>query len=168
MSVGKYYVVDSGYASQSGFLTPFRGERYHLPDYKGFRRSPRTTKELFNYRHSSLQNVIERTFGVLKNKFQILRLMHQFPVETQASIVLACCGLHNYIREEHIADAEFVGMSDDLKVAEDDLNPPHEDFVDHSTIQSSQRNQAKEMNATRLRIINAMARQQRMPEIVEN
>ena len=28
-------MVDSGYASLSGFLTPFKGEQYHLNDYRG-------------------------------------------------------------------------------------------------------------------------------------
>ncbi|XP_042481044.1 uncharacterized protein LOC122061692 [Macadamia integrifolia] len=41
---GKYYVVDSGYASKNGYLTPFKGERYHIPDYNGGRRQPRITK----------------------------------------------------------------------------------------------------------------------------
>ena len=34
--------------------------------------SPQSKEELFNLRHSSLRNIIERTFGILKNRFQIL------------------------------------------------------------------------------------------------
>ncbi|XP_056164296.1 uncharacterized protein LOC130137373 [Syzygium oleosum] len=30
---GKYYAVDSGYASSPGFLTPFKGKRYHIPEF---------------------------------------------------------------------------------------------------------------------------------------
>ncbi|KAH1113475.1 hypothetical protein J1N35_006853 [Gossypium stocksii] len=30
---GKYYLVDSGYPQMAGFLGPYRGERYHLPDF---------------------------------------------------------------------------------------------------------------------------------------
>ncbi|KAK3221059.1 hypothetical protein Dsin_015029 [Dipteronia sinensis] len=63
---GYYYVVDSGYINMPGFSTPYRGERYHLRDYEGQERAPRDPNELFNYRHSSLRNVIERCFGVLK------------------------------------------------------------------------------------------------------
>ncbi|KAK2638360.1 hypothetical protein Ddye_026155 [Dipteronia dyeriana] len=51
---GYYYVVDSGYINMTRFLTPYRGERYHLRDYEGPERAPRDPKELFNYRHSSL------------------------------------------------------------------------------------------------------------------
>ncbi|XP_043687497.1 uncharacterized protein LOC122638708 [Telopea speciosissima] len=128
--MGKYYVVDSGYASQTGYLIPFRGERYDLPDYRENRRKPTTANELFNYRHSSLRNVIERTFGVLKNKFKLLRQMNGYSLQDQAHIVLACCGLHNFIRDEHIADEDLMRLSDDLaEVDPDELNPVHKDYV---------------------------------------
>ncbi|KAI9097702.1 hypothetical protein K1719_025473 [Acacia pycnantha] len=38
---GKFYVVDSGYPTRDGYLTPFKGERYHLNDYRGRRNQPR-------------------------------------------------------------------------------------------------------------------------------
>ncbi|KAH9800668.1 DDE Tnp4 domain-containing protein [Citrus sinensis] len=58
---------------------PYKGERYHLPE---FRRGsqPMGYKELFNYKHSSLRSVIERTFG------------------KQVKKVIATMALHNYIR----------------------------------------------------------------------
>jgi hypothetical protein len=31
--VGKYYVVDVGYPNRPGYLAPYKGERYHLPEY---------------------------------------------------------------------------------------------------------------------------------------
>jgi hypothetical protein len=31
--VGKYYLVDSGYANKKGFLSPYKGEKYHLPEF---------------------------------------------------------------------------------------------------------------------------------------
>ncbi|RVW82916.1 L10-interacting MYB domain-containing protein [Vitis vinifera] len=39
-SEGKYYVVDSGYPCISGFLPPYRGERYHLQEYRGRHNQP--------------------------------------------------------------------------------------------------------------------------------
>ncbi|RVW89736.1 hypothetical protein CK203_047240 [Vitis vinifera] len=39
-SEGKYYVVDSGYPCISRFLPPYRGERYHLQEYRGRRNQP--------------------------------------------------------------------------------------------------------------------------------
>ena len=63
---GKYYIVDSSFTNMHGYLTLYRGERYHLQDYQGRGRQSKTSKELFNYHHSSLQNVIEHCFGVVK------------------------------------------------------------------------------------------------------
>ncbi|CAL4916464.1 unnamed protein product [Urochloa decumbens] len=31
---GKYYLVDSGYPNQKGFLSPYKGEKYHLPEFR--------------------------------------------------------------------------------------------------------------------------------------
>ncbi|KAJ9538382.1 hypothetical protein OSB04_031115 [Centaurea solstitialis] len=60
-----YYLVDAGYTNGQGFLAPYRGQRYHLNDWRdGYQ--PTTAKELFNMRHSSARNVVERCFGILK------------------------------------------------------------------------------------------------------
>ena len=56
------------------------------------------SKELFNLRHASLRNVVERIFGVLKRKYQVLGTPSEYLIETQTHIILACCILHNYVR----------------------------------------------------------------------
>ncbi|XP_028078485.1 uncharacterized protein LOC114280326 [Camellia sinensis] len=94
---GKYYLVDAGFTNMTGFLAPYRSERYHLDQFHGGRRRPNGYKELFNYRHSSLRNVIERRFGVLKNRFPILRSMPNYMQVRQGTIVTACCACHNWI-----------------------------------------------------------------------
>jgi hypothetical protein len=55
---GKYYLADAGYPNKYGYLVPYKGERYHLQE---FRRSgqPRGQEEVFNHAHSSLRTVIE-------------------------------------------------------------------------------------------------------------
>ncbi|XP_043687717.1 putative nuclease HARBI1 [Telopea speciosissima] len=154
---------DSGYASQVGYLIPFRGERYHIPDYQGAGRNPKTAKEFFNYRHSSFRNVIERTFGVLKNRFKILRHMSSFDIRFQPYIVIACCGLHNYIRDKQTADKASAELSDDDKVVIDELNSVHEPYeTSMSTL--NQRDSARMMNDLRKNIANELA-SSRMAEI---
>ncbi|GAV69367.1 LOW QUALITY PROTEIN: DDE_4 domain-containing protein [Cephalotus follicularis] len=74
----QYYVVDSGFPCTAGFLPLYGGEIYHLQDYRGRGRNPTGYNEIFNYRHSSLHNVIERCFGVLKACFPILKLMARY------------------------------------------------------------------------------------------
>ncbi|XP_020258814.1 uncharacterized protein LOC109835240 [Asparagus officinalis] len=78
-----------------GFISPYRGVRYHLKEQIG--RTPKNRRELFNLRHSSLRSKIESTFGCLKNRFKILTAKPHYPFRAQVDIVLACAVLHNYI-----------------------------------------------------------------------
>ncbi|MDD0148476.1 transposase family protein, partial [Shigella flexneri] len=50
-------------------------------------------------KHARARNVIERTFGVLKKRWAVLRSPTFYPIETQNKIILACALLHNFIRE---------------------------------------------------------------------
>ena len=34
MFAGKYYLVNLGYPMKRGFLAPYKGERYHIPDFQ--------------------------------------------------------------------------------------------------------------------------------------
>ena len=77
-----------------------------VPD---FRREGRPTEkeELFNYLHSSLRNAIERVFGILKNKWRILKYIPSYGLDTQKRIILACIALHNFIRDSQLRDKQF-------------------------------------------------------------
>ena len=92
-----------------GFLAPFKGERYQMSDFMGVTGIPRGAKELFNRRHSSLRNVIERTFGVLKKRWQILEgPMLSYKYSTQIRMVINCCILHNFLRDVNVNDDLFI------------------------------------------------------------
>ncbi|KAG6493230.1 hypothetical protein ZIOFF_048207 [Zingiber officinale] len=106
---GKFYLVDARYMLRSTFLTPYRSTRYHLKEYS--QHPPENPKELFNLRHSSLRNAIERAFGVLKNRFPILAEMSRYDVETVSEIVLACCILHNFL-VDFDPDEEIIAQVD--------------------------------------------------------
>ncbi|PKU84043.1 hypothetical protein MA16_Dca010327 [Dendrobium catenatum] len=95
---GKYYVVDAGYPMQRGFFKPFPDTKYHIPDFERGSQLVRGRKETFNKRHSSLRGVIERSFGVWKKKWVILRDMPTYSFKKQIKIVIATMTLHNYIR----------------------------------------------------------------------
>ncbi|KAK9283014.1 hypothetical protein L1049_011241 [Liquidambar formosana] len=84
-----------GYPNSLGFLAPYRGVRYHRNERRGH--APANAKELFNYRHSSLKNIIERSFGLIKKRWAILRTEPFFDIKVQVKIVIACCTLHNFI-----------------------------------------------------------------------
>jgi hypothetical protein len=61
-------------------------------------------KETFNHAHSSLRNVIERAFGMLKMKWRILLDIPSYSAETQSHIICACIALHNFIRLNGFVD----------------------------------------------------------------
>ncbi|PPD69821.1 hypothetical protein GOBAR_DD33299 [Gossypium barbadense] len=49
---GFYYLVDAGYTNCEGFLAPFRGQRYHLNEWRqGYQ--PSSPQEFFNMKHAS-------------------------------------------------------------------------------------------------------------------
>ncbi|XP_052301055.1 uncharacterized protein LOC102614193 isoform X2 [Citrus sinensis] len=108
---GNYYLVDMDYTNTEGFIAPYVGIRYHLHEYRGANKLPRNAKELFNHRHSSLRNVIQRSFNVLKTRFPILKLAPQYAFHIQRDIVIAACVLHNYIRREEKNDWLFATVN---------------------------------------------------------
>ena len=69
-----------------------------------------TPKEKFNRIHSSVRNVIERSFGVLKMKWKILYKMPGYSMVTQKKIVAATMVLHNFIRKHASVDVDFANF----------------------------------------------------------
>ena len=78
---------------------------------------------MFNHRHSSLRNVIERTFGVLKKRFPIIAsgTETRYDVDAMTKIVLACCILHNFLRG--IDNDESLLEEVDNELLEQDIQP---------------------------------------------
>ena len=83
--------------NRNRLITPYRGVCYHLKEYSI--RPRENAKELFNLRHASLCNAIERAFGVLKKRFPIIASIIEpsYCVDTQNKIILSCYILHNYL-----------------------------------------------------------------------
>uniref|UniRef100_A0A453LPL2 DDE Tnp4 domain-containing protein n=1 Tax=Aegilops tauschii subsp. strangulata TaxID=200361 RepID=A0A453LPL2_AEGTS len=114
---GKFYLGDAGYACRPSALLPFRKTRYHLNEFSG-RNYPRSPKELFNLRHSSLRVTVDRALGALKNRFKILDQKPFHPHPTQVKLVLACCILHNWILQWGVDEL----VLEDEEVTSDDLD----------------------------------------------
>ncbi|XP_071709397.1 uncharacterized protein [Rutidosis leptorrhynchoides] len=102
---GKYYLVDKGYPDRKGYLVPYPKTRYHQSQFQ--KESPNNMQEAFNRSHSSLRSYIERSFGILKKRFRILREMPRFSVQTQIDVITATFALHNYIRTNSQEDILF-------------------------------------------------------------
>ncbi|KAJ3683127.1 hypothetical protein LUZ60_013354 [Juncus effusus] len=117
LSEGKYYLADAGYLTRPGFISPFRGVRYHLKEFSN--NLPLTDKDLFNHRHSSLRTTIERAFGALKNRFKILTSRPFFPYPKQVEIVMACCIIHNFIITHTNGPDSFVPTIEEIENADE-------------------------------------------------
>ncbi|XP_039968735.1 putative nuclease HARBI1 [Bactrocera tryoni] len=75
---------DAGYPLQPWLMTPYRSVNHG------------SQKRSYNMRHSKTRNIVERTIGVLKNRFRCLlgaRELHYSP-ERACQIVNVACALH--------------------------------------------------------------------------
>lgn len=154
---GKYYVADAGYISSDMTILLFAGGvRYHLKEWlqpivaatrTGKLQTdlrPTDEKELFNLRHSSLRNVVERVFGVLKNRFHILEKRAKYSMHTQIQLVYALVALHNFIGRANANDALF---NDEIaRMQKDILIPQPDDMFNQrgTTRQPSAASEAKQ------------------------
>ena len=107
---------------------------------------PRDAKELFNLRHSSLRNSIERIFGVLKKRFPILKKQLEYDYDTQVQLVNALCCLHNFIRKEGDGKDIF-DMVDDKEVEEESYQSEGIGHISmkHKDVTEKERRKAKSM-----------------------
>ncbi|XP_042046777.1 protein ANTAGONIST OF LIKE HETEROCHROMATIN PROTEIN 1-like isoform X1 [Salvia splendens] len=121
-----YYLCDSAYANSEGFITPYKGVRYHLKEWGQGSQAPQTAIELFNLKHSKARNVIECSFAVLKMRWGILRSPSFYPIEVQTGLIIACFLLHNFIRTNMEVDPydELVGVE-----LQDGYGSDHDDPV---------------------------------------
>ncbi|GJS91358.1 putative nuclease HARBI1 [Tanacetum coccineum] len=122
--------------------------RYHLKEYST--RAPQNARELFNLRHSSLQNSIERAFGVLKNRFPIIRSTTEpfYSCATQSDIFLACCILYNFLLEvDRDKDLEEGVIQEILNTPQDEARHESRETSDGSSVGEQLRNSiANEMS----------------------
>ena len=105
---------------------------------------PSTREELFNLQHAMLRNVIERAFGVLKNRFRILLLPPKYPLEIQIRIPAALSAVHNFIHHYESIDNTHGVEDDDVEFEDpEDIDLPLRDRIadamwDHYTVLRSQ------------------------------
>jgi DDE superfamily endonuclease len=116
---GKYWLGDAGYGCTEFVLAPYRGVRYHLKEQRLAGRTPENAKELFNLRHASLRNVIERIFGVVKRKFKVLNIAAEYSIDTQIHLVIALTGLANFLTVHgNISQEELEEVDRDIAAQE--------------------------------------------------
>ncbi|XP_033729774.1 putative nuclease HARBI1 [Pecten maximus] len=96
----QYHLLgDSAYGNSETVLVPFRDNGHLNADEKRY-----------NNAHSSTRVDIERSFGLLKGKFRRLRYVEMKRVEDIPSLVVTCCGLHNFIIQRERYTDEDIDM----------------------------------------------------------
>ncbi|KAJ8522016.1 hypothetical protein ONZ45_g1366 [Pleurotus djamor] len=125
---GRYYLADGGFSGCDALLVPYRGVRYHLSEWGRAGVRPVNREELFNLRHASARNVIERIFGVIKKRWNILNHAPEYSMDIQAHIPPASASIHNFIMEYDPDDILSFG-----EAIEDPFHgqPPAEQQEDH-------------------------------------
>jgi hypothetical protein len=111
-------------------LSLYRGVRYYLKEVRQANQKPENTQELFNLRHSSLRNIIEHIFGILKRQWKILGGKGcEYSIDTQRDLFCTLISLYNFGKQNG-EDDQF----EDKEVVEDLLSQyDNLDKVDETT-----------------------------------
>jgi hypothetical protein len=116
---GKYWLRDAGYGNSKFVIALYHRVQYHLKEVQQADLKPENAKELFNLQHLSLQNVIERIFGVLKRQWQILGSKGcEYSINTQIDLFCALVRLYNF-RKQCSKDKSFLDKSFNNTVTEE-------------------------------------------------
>jgi hypothetical protein len=84
VSIPELIIGDAGYTQSVWMLTPLPGHRL-APMY-----------DQYNFKHSSTRMAVERSFGILKGVWRILRrIMYSPDVTILSKMMITCCMLHN-------------------------------------------------------------------------
>ena len=81
------FVADDAYPLRPNIMKPFSS------------RGLSPSERIFNYRLSRARRVVENAFGILVARFRILRGNMQLQPPQVCEVVMACCVLHNFLRQ---------------------------------------------------------------------
>ena len=82
------FVADEAYPISNNLMRPFP------------RKQLNNQKRIYNYRLSRARRIVECAFGMLTKKFRVLENVMLVGPEKATTITLACCILHNIVREK--------------------------------------------------------------------
>jgi hypothetical protein len=113
LPMNRYIVADAAYPVSEKLLVPFTGsQRNNL------------NNDTFNFFLSQLRIRVEQAFGLLTNKWRILRTPMANSINRNSLIITACSLLHNYvINEDWVLDETNVIVAPELASELNEIEP---------------------------------------------
>ncbi|KAI7959523.1 hypothetical protein MJO28_003314 [Puccinia striiformis f. sp. tritici] len=114
------------------------------PDEIKLNPKPQSYQELFNLRHASARNVIERIFGVIKHRFQVINAGCYYNISIQVKVIIVMAFIHNFIR---VTDPTDIILSDEETTLPDPRQPDTVEYgeLHHRGITRCESTQAAKM-----------------------
>lgn len=86
-------VADDAFPMKPYLLKPYPNRLYDDIDSR-----------VFNYRLSRARRIVENAFGILANRWRVLRGRMSLSPDKAVKVVLACCVLHNFLRTRSLSN----------------------------------------------------------------
>ncbi|KAM4045321.1 uncharacterized protein ACNLHF_009133 [Anomaloglossus baeobatrachus] len=80
-------------------------------------------RHIYNYRLSRARRVVENAFGIMANRFRVFHTSINLKLESIDSVVLACCVLHNFLRQRDTVAYSPPGFGDSVNTANGAVEP---------------------------------------------
>lgn len=87
ISVPYFLLGDDAFALQPHMMKPYPA------------RNLNHDQRIYNYRVSRARRVVENAFGIMANRFRVFHTMIQMDPRNLEAVVMACCVLHNMMRD---------------------------------------------------------------------
>jgi hypothetical protein len=86
---------------------------------------PQNHEELFNIRHASARNAVERIFGVFKREFGLFKTAPEYPMDMQTMFIPALGAIHNF-NNIHDRDAHRMHCEINLPTGSQESGSSHQ------------------------------------------
>jgi len=119
---GVFLLADSGYPLVSRrILTPYRGGRYHMPEFEDIPEEDLSDNEFFNKIHSKSRSKVEITIGQFKRKFGVFKTALN-GIPTRMNQIIYACGFIFNLSFNDIWEVDDDFLQDELNVEDDERN----------------------------------------------